>query len=491
MRISQIRGGQAVDDGEKWSWEKEAEKNVPLKMFLGLSIFAAKAFEPKLRRRHNRNTSISPSTHTQQALGLHQPAMIASSNVPKHAVIGSGMAEISELYINLVKAILGVGVLSLPSGIAAFGNAPSAILPAVLLVAIMGTLSSIGFSWIAQVCARTGSLSYREAWSKSVSPKTSWIPTFCALCNPFVACLSYSMVLADSINGLVPVESRTYRLWGITALAVLPLCWMKDLKSLVPFSMLGILGMVYAIFAMGFRLLSGSYRPGSKLFLAIPQSLQPSFGDKGWDAVFRPQSILFVSMLSSSFMCHINSPRFYRQLKDNSVERFNRLVKLGFGTAIMMAGLLAAIGFATFGSNCQGFVLKNYAPNDTWIGFSRLAVTTSILFSYPITFQALRDGVLETLGISVSNRTNKALNQTTILLLFSMTAMATILTDVGVVVAFSGATLGNMLAYILPAIMFWHVEPRARIPATILGSLGVILGLVGTALAMNKLSKPQ
>lgn len=192
-------------------------------------------------------------------------------------------------------------------------------------------------------------------------------------------------------------------------------------------------------------------------------------------------------MLSSTFICHISAPRFYHELKDQSVPRFNRLVALGFGSSIVIAGIMAAIGFATFGAHCSGFVLNNYAPSDMWIGFSRLAVTASILFSYPLAFQGLRDGALETLGIPVADSDHQTLNRATITLLFFLTVVATQLTDVSGLVALNGATLGNMLAYIMPAVMYGSIEPSAKIPAAILGSLGVVLAIVGSALAFQKL----
>ncbi len=42
---------------------------------------------------------------------------------------------------NLVKSIVGAGVLSLSAGIAAFGDAPSAVIPANILIAVIGGIS--------------------------------------------------------------------------------------------------------------------------------------------------------------------------------------------------------------------------------------------------------------------------------------------------------------------------------------------------------------
>ena len=73
-----------------------------------------------------------------------------------------GSASMTASIVNLIKSIVGAGVLSLPAGIAAFGNAPSALIPACFLIAFIGGLSGYGFSLIGRVCHYTGSTSYRE-----------------------------------------------------------------------------------------------------------------------------------------------------------------------------------------------------------------------------------------------------------------------------------------------------------------------------------------
>lgn len=45
------------------------------------------------------------------------------------------------------------------TGVAAFGNAQSAVLPAILLITIIGILSGFGFALIGKVCAYTGATS--------------------------------------------------------------------------------------------------------------------------------------------------------------------------------------------------------------------------------------------------------------------------------------------------------------------------------------------
>lgn len=219
------------------------------------------------------------------------PKKAAANNAP--AVSTEGASIPNEVF-NLVKGIVGVGVLSLPAGVAAFGNAPSAIIPATALIALIGILSGYGFALIGKACAYTGAKSYREAWSKTVGESTSWIPAWSATLKTFLACLAFSMVLADTFSKLLG-KPRNVTLLGVTIGLLLPLCLKKNLKSLAPFSLVGVLGMGYTALAMALRYLDGTYSmPDGSLATQLSPELQPAFGNKGWQSVFSPDALILV-----------------------------------------------------------------------------------------------------------------------------------------------------------------------------------------------------
>lgn len=214
-------------------------------------------------------------------------------------------ASIPNEVFNLVKAIVGVGVLSLPAGVAAFGSAPSAFIPAGILIAVIGMLSGFGFSLIGKVCAYTGAKSYREAWSRTVGENTSWIPAWSATCKTFMACLAFSMVLGDTFSSLLET-GRNGTLLSVTLLVLTPLCLMKDLKSLAPFSLLGVMGMAYTALAMTVRWLDGSYsmlgEEAGPLAAEVAKHLRPKFGNMGVSSVISPNALILVCMLSTAYM---------------------------------------------------------------------------------------------------------------------------------------------------------------------------------------------
>jgi amino acid permease len=429
-----------------------------------------------------------------------KPATKSTSSSSSSSTTGNtGTASIPNEIFNLVKAIVGVTVLSLPAGIANFGDSRAVVVPAVVVIAIMGMLSGYSFAVTGKVCAYTGAKSYREAWDRSVSTRTSWIPAASATLKTFLACLAISMVLGDTFAGLLGLQKyKVAVLLTLTTVILLPLCWMKSLSALAPFSLLGVICMLFTGIAMSIRFFDGSYEDlsstSSTLLQSVPMSLRPSFGDSSWKAVWDSKSLIYVCMLSAAFLAHFNAPKLYNELQNNTLPRFYSMVAGSYGISIFLMGIMTALGFLTFGSHVSGVVLHNYAAKDAWIGVARVAVAISLIFSYPLSFQGCRDGLLDLLSISGEKRTNRALNIATLGLLGMVTFLATVLNDVSFVLAFGGATLGNALSYIYPAIMYASVVKKQgrkdeSIPVAISVAsaiLGVVIGVIGTKMALEK-----
>jgi Transmembrane amino acid transporter protein len=158
-------------------------------------------------------------------------------------------------------------------------------------------------------------------------------------------------------------------------------------------------------------------------------------------------------------------------------------------------GFISMIGFLTFGKSCDGLVLNNYASTDVWMSFSRVAVAVSLLFSYPLAFTGCRDGFLDLAKVPVENRNASLLNLVTISLLGMVTVLACSLTDVSFVLAFGGATLGNALTYVYPALMYRAVVRQQGRKGEGLGvsvamgsaALGIVIGLIGATMALKSL----
>ena len=450
------------------------------------------------------------------------PANIKTARPP----ITDEGASIPSHVFNLIKSIVGAGVLGLPAGIAAFGDAPTAVLPALGLLMTIGSMSAYGFSLIGRLCYYTKSNTYREAWANCVSPKSGWVPALACLLVTGCSVLSYSMILSNTIPALANFVNKniewtaTQGLTGITLTVLLPLCLLKNLKSLAPFSLLGIFGMFYTCAAMVFRFFNGNYKQvemitegGSTVLLntgflnSLDATQLPKFGSKGAAAILSPNAFMLISMLSTAFMAHYNAPKFYWELKDATLARFNTVLSASFVGSFLLMATVAVFGFGTFGGASQGLILNNYSTQDTFMTVSRFAVTLSLIFSYPLAFVGVRDGVLDMLQVPMEKRTDGKMNVLTVLLLAGVTVLALLVNDLRLVMAFGGATWGNAVTYLFPTYMMYcycktlaakpkkskqeeneYQSLKKELPLTLMnGALGLVMGMIGTVRAIQSM----
>eukprot|EP00934_Nitzschia_sp_Nitz4_P005814 Nitzschia sp. Nitz4//scaffold7_size249615//72914//74456//NITZ4_001158-RA/size249615-augustus-gene-0.5-mRNA-1//1//CDS//3329558385//5804//frame0 len=410
-----------------------------------------------------------------------------------------GGATVSALCFNLIKSIVGAGVLSLPSGIAKFADAPSGVVPAVGLISVIGALSAYGFALIGRVCAFTNAKSYKEAWSATMGPSTSWIPASAVTFKTFAAILAYSMILGDTFVSLLATfgiqMAKVPTLLGLTSTVLLPLCLLKNLSSLAPFSLIGSLGMMYTAAAMSFRYFGKSYAaPAGQFATDCAQHLQPSFGSLGASGALTPNVAILVGMLSTAYMAHFNAPKFYNELKEKSLSNYFKVVSTSFAASISIFSLIAGMGFLTFGKAASPLILNNYSNKDTIMSLSRIAVAISLVFSYPLAFVGFRDGVMDMMNLKPNPSTQNVL---TVGLLSLVTTAALVIPDVSFVLAFGGSTLGNALIYVFPYLMFRKAiqnkpdaTPGQKMEVNFaMGSaaLGIAMGTLGAKMALASL----
>jgi amino acid permease len=406
-----------------------------------------------------------------------------------------GTASIPNLVTSLVKSIIGSGVLALPAGMAAIGNVPAQVLPATYALILMtATLNAGFFTVIGTLCGATSSTTFQQCWDRSVGPEHSAVVSTVITLKTFLSCLAFSIILADSMSSLLDLP-RTVVLWSITVTAILPLTLLKDIKSLAPFSALGLAGMGVTSAAMLARWLDGTYgvNPAGPFVQSLAESLRPEFGAAVAGSNYLHGVVLACS-LTTAFMAHYNAPRFHAELANNSAQRFQTVTFVSYAVSAVLFGLVATAGYMTFGGNSQGFILNNYASSDPLILVSRFALSLSILLTYPLPFVGLRDGCLDllrTVGLqpsaghqpqalptedsdvdevaavpSLPNADKASFvsldTVVTLGLLFLVTVAATFCRDLGLVVSVGGGTFSTAVASVFPTLMLTSLYKKQQ-----------------------------
>jgi amino acid permease len=382
---------------------------------------------------------------------------------------------------------MGAAIFTLPAGIATFANSPMGVIPAVGLLAFVGLLSGYCFSLIGRVCSYTGATSYKDAWAKSVGEKSSWIPNLASLFTTMQALIAYSIVLSTTIPQLLATAgvtvTRTQSLFSVTTLVLLPLCLMRTLSALAPFSLVGLGGLLYTATAMVVRFCDGSYAPGGIFFEQIEVLNRPHFGSSV--NILSPAVFLLASRISNAFMAHYQAPKLLRELRRPTIPRFQRMVGTSYGIVFIAYAIISSIGFLTFGQGSSSFILNNYSTNDALIQGSRFAIFLSLLFSYPLTFVGLRDNMMDFIWPK-RKADNKSVNVCTLALLAFISLVAYFVSDIGTLLSLGGATWANWLTFLFPTVMFLNCAKRVPAlkkerPAVIFTMIvGLVMSAIGT-----------
>ena len=410
----------------------------------------------------------------------------SNSNIKKSTSrLPVGTAPVSSQIFNLIKTIVGAGVLGLPAGmVASFAvshhdSLSATLLPSMICLLAIGGLAAYAFCLIGELCEQTKSTTYREVWINTVGPKTAWIPAVACTAVTVCSCIAYSMILGTMVPELLQsiltnidfVGQKNGILIGLTALLLLPLCLLRNLSSLAPFSLLGIGGMVYTGLAMQVQHWKGSY-PAAVYTSVKTTTASPA---------------ILLSMLSTAYMAHYNAPKIYWELQDNKKRDFNKVVGASFAGSMALMALIAGTGLATFGVNSASVILSNY--NDPWMRIAKWAVALSLICSYPLAFTGVRDGIME--YVKPAQR-DVSFVPVTVSALAIITGIAMTLTNLQTLLAVGGATWGNAVIYIFPAMMYISQQNKKKAPKDKkpviwvygMALTGLALGVVGTAQAI-------
>lgn len=439
----------------------------------------------------------------------------ASSSTPATATVTRGGtnedtgASMTASVFNLVNNVAGAGILALSAGM----TGGTGWIPSVLLVIVLGILSSHSFKIIGEACEMTGEADFKGLWSRTISSQSTYMVDgmICIMC--FAAAIIYSGILGDVFTPLLDqagmpsqYNTRTSNIIAITATLLLPLSLVKNLSALAFTSILGFCAIAYTVFFIVFRALDGSYALGTGKFVqaetatlleAIPAFERSSLWGFGFT------SLVLVSNLGLAFIAHYNAPVFYRQLKDTNSKRFGKMVDTSFMILVALYVITMTAGYSTFGDVCRGNLLLNYHPHDVLSTLGRLATGFSILFGFPLVMCGAREsliGVVSSLGWEGVGKDQYHFSLVTAMLIF-VTATSCSVEDVSLVVGLTGAAMGASIVYICPPLLYTKAaklikgedsaEYSKAKPSLLLVPFGIFCGALGVYMTIKEATEKK
>jgi solute carrier family 38 (sodium-coupled neutral amino acid transporter), member 11 len=159
---------------------------------------------------------------------------------------------------------------------------------------------------------------------------------------------------------------------------------------------------------------------------------------------------VILSTISTAYAAHYTAPKLWQS---RSLIKYQSIVQIAFGLSMILYICITTIGFLTFRQETQGSILNNYSINDPLAMIARLAVGLGMIGTFPISFHALRENIMDLFHIVSKRHRNILFYPLTVFLLLIITYLALITRNVSQVVSLSGALIGSLLIYVFPGIM--------------------------------------
>ena len=399
-------------------------------------------------------------------------------------VSGNGEDECSATVfgttVNLCNTIIGAGLLTLPFAIYVSGG----LLNALALFVLVAVGSACGFLFLCECCEMTGKFTYKELGESAIG--TGWPVELMKGLYTFGTCIAYMVLIGDFCTGLSaeisPGDSvflqrvhdvfsdRTSATILIATVFCFPLSLLRSLNALRFTSLLAIACIAYTVLAV-----AGTF--AFKYHFHVADSVRFTS--------FSPTVLGCLPLMGVSLTGHYNAPRLYYEMKDRSEAKFKVVVAGSITTCVVFYSLMALSGYLMFGDKVDGDILNNLSSTGSVAVLARLALLVTIVFSYPLVYNAVRSSAHELVSgwwhrtgagrsseprLLEAQRTPAASKHISMLQAVAYSSafvtlhvvIALLVPQVEVVLGYNGSVFGTSIVYILPAIMVMRMRERRK-----------------------------
>eukprot|EP01134_Creolimax_fragrantissima_P003332 CFRG3332T1 len=371
--------------------------------------------------------------------------------------------------VNLVKTVLGAGLLALPNAVQGGGYVTG-----ITLLFLSAIASIFGLDILAH-CARSmkhtkkRDSTYGGVALDTVPSMTNFIDLAVAV-KCFGVSISYLIVVGDLIPdvareiGLEDVLDGllTERHFWITLVCVsitVPLATLKHLDSLRVWSFMGNMAALFLVAVVLISSFNTSLNPCNQY--PLPIQLVGPCTTKNIPFVPTATILKYVSIFIFGFTCHQNIFTIHNEIKDNGTKNMRRVAVASIGACLVVYIVLIVSSLSTFGPTIDKDLLKMY-PKNRLITVCRLCITMLVITSYPLQTHPCRDNLTHLLAklfpkLDIHN-SDRAFAAITFFICFFGYIVAMLVTDLSKVLAVVGATASTFITYILPGLFYMKLH---------------------------------
>jgi len=456
----------------------------------------------KLHDPSTAGTAPAPSTLSARNQRAHFCGLVLSKKVCRE---DTGSASAISTAFNIIKGIMGVGILTVPWSMAQIG-----VLPSLILFSVSLTVSYISWVLLCVLCSVYGVFSYRDLGLILFGKRFASFLDVALLVFLYLVCSLYVVFVTEfvteglstfgitvtnalTLSSLSKMSSMTIgsvvgtKLFIATAAVfgvLFPLSLLQRLDSLKYSSFCGIVGCLYTVGLVVFTFSDDGDRSGVFIAESVQWVRWHSDGQTIW---FWLSSF---SVFVAAFNSHYNAPALFGELDGRSPAQFIRISTASFAFMVVINITMALTGYFVFGAEVEQNIIDSIGDT-LCAALARLIMTVTIVGTYPLLFWNIKVSTSNLfLYRNVVRLQNSKQNKprikkvprkytsrcTELALYFAVTVSLYVaaleLQDVAVMIAFMQSLLGNAIVFIFPSmftlkmIKMTTFNPKTRTSST-------------------------
>jgi len=383
----------------------------------------------------------------------------------------AGKVGFASSSLNLIKTIMGTGMLVLP-----FAFQTVSLIPALLLLIFAAIVSGFGLYLLTMASLRVsgGRKADFATLAKATYPRLTPLFDLAILLKCLGVAIGYLVVIGQVTPKLmmtafttVPSLLMSPVFWiTISAALICPVVFIPRMDSLKYTSLLGMLSIAYIVGLSGF------------LYFSSPSTMIAPIA--WWSP---PSAIVMVKnfgVFVFAFTCHQNMLPIQNEARRNDQGSMTGVITLCIGLATTLYILFGSFSLAVFGhlKPLPDNIILSYPASGIAFVLARSLYAFLVLFSIPLqTFPARNSTakIIQFYSPAFAQRHAKLIYHVSTGLIFGFSwIMACTGLDLSLLLRLVGSTAGPILCYVLPSLFWFSLESKAPWGPLKMASMGLL-----------------
>jgi amino acid permease len=400
------------------------------------------------------------------------------------------LAGFTASYVNLVKTIIGAGILVLP-----FALMNTGLLLGLIMIFMAGTLCILGLHLLNVAAMNLGRKASFSGLCSLTYPKAAFAFEMAIAIKCIGAAISYISIVGTTSSKLAQqllIPSLTSGTLMSNLLAskafwtllfaglITPICLMRKMDSLKYTSFGGLAAVAYLVFLTIWNF----FRNPDSSIAKIPLFADFSFAMCSAYSVF-----VF------AFTCHQNILPIQNESEDSTPSGMMSIIGSSVGTSTVLYLIVSIFGAATYGKSVEKVILNSFPQNEIPFIIARFMYVFLLVLSFPLQVFPCRICIQKMTSSAAPNFTQKYSRWIYLISTFGIIALCAGIgaldTDVNKALGWVGATAGTFICYFLPAVIYNKLYLGTamdwrRISALVLfiaGCLTLVISVIGLVMS--------